>query len=169
MSPTTPAGASTRSSVSPGRRSCVQLSHKNWLNPGGMSPRRRVWPCADEWHPAFRHAPAAGPGVCSCSATSARPVAACAAIAGRFVPVGPVREPQRTDGRCPAPTAPKRRADAGGTPFTRCRVVRGGEVMRCARRRCRPRGAADGLAPPAPAAPDTRRAGPRRRAVPARG
>ena len=35
----------------------------------------------------FRHAPAAGPGVCSCSATSARPVAACAAIAGRFVSV----------------------------------------------------------------------------------
>ena len=46
----------------------------------------------------------------------------------------PVHEPRRTDGRCPAPTAPKRRADAGGTPFTRCRVVRGGEVMRCAAR-----------------------------------
>ena len=58
-----------------------------------------------------------GEMVCSCSATSARPVAACAAIAGRFVPVGPVREPRRTDGRCPAPTAPKRRADAGGTPL----------------------------------------------------
>ena len=80
----------------------------------------------------------------------------------------PVREPRRTDGRCPAPTAPKRRADAGGTPFTRCRVVRGGEVMRCAGRRRRPCGAADDLAPPAPVARDTRRVGPRRRAVPAR-
>ena len=25
------------------------------------TPRWRVWPCAGEWHPAFRHAPAAGP------------------------------------------------------------------------------------------------------------
>ena len=46
-----------------------------------------VWPCAGEWHPAFRDAPAAGPGVCSCSAASACPVAACATIAGRFVSV----------------------------------------------------------------------------------
>ena len=30
---------------------------------------------------------------------------------------GPGRNPQRTDGRCPAPTAPKRRADAGGAPL----------------------------------------------------
>ena len=51
------------------------------------TPRWRVWPCAAEWHPAFRHAPAAGPGACSCSATLARPGAACATIAGRFVPV----------------------------------------------------------------------------------
>ena len=51
------------------------------------TPRWRVWPCAGEWHPAFRHAPAAGPGVCSCSAASACPVAACATIAGRFVSV----------------------------------------------------------------------------------
>ena len=70
------------------------------------TPRWRVWPCAGEWHPAFRHAPAAGPGVCSCSAASARPVAAGATIAGRFVSVGPVREPRRTGGRCPATAAP---------------------------------------------------------------
>ena len=64
--------------------------------PPGMRPlaatvRRRpagaVWPCAGEWHPAFRDASAAGPGVCSCSAASACPVAACATIAGRFVSV----------------------------------------------------------------------------------
>ena len=40
---------------------------------GGRSPRWRVWPCAGEWHPAFRHAPAAGPWACPCSAASARP------------------------------------------------------------------------------------------------
>ena len=51
------------------------------------TPRWRVWPCAGEWHPAFRDAPAAGPGVCSCSAASACPVATCATIAGRFVSV----------------------------------------------------------------------------------
>ena len=32
------------------------------------------------------------------------PVAACAAIAGRFVHLWPVREPRRTGGRCPATT-----------------------------------------------------------------
>ena len=37
------------------------------------TPRWRVWPCADEWHPAFRHAPAAGPGACPCSAASPPP------------------------------------------------------------------------------------------------
>ena len=31
--------------------------------------------------------PAAGPGACPCSGASARPVAACATIAGRFVSV----------------------------------------------------------------------------------
>ena len=51
------------------------------------TPNGRVWPCAGEWHPAFRPAPAAGPGVCSCSAASARPVATWATIAGRVVPV----------------------------------------------------------------------------------
>ena len=62
------------------------------------------------------------------------------------------------------------RAGAGGPcALTRCRVVRGGEVMRCAGLRDRPRGVAGGLAPPAPAAPDRRPAGPRRQAIPARG
>ena len=61
------------------------------------------------------------------------------------------------------------RCRGGAVPLTRCRVARGGGPVRCAGRRCWPGGAADGLAPPAPAAPDTRRAGPRRRAVPARG
>ena len=56
--------------------------------------------------------------------------------------------------------------------LTRWCVARGGGAARCARRQRRPCGAADGLVPPAPAAPaapDTRPAGPRRRAVPARG
>ena len=80
----------------------------------------------------------------------------------------PVREPRRPGGRCPANCRPRPRAGAGGPrALTRCRVVRGGGVMRCAGRRRRPCGAADGLVPPAPAAPDRRRAGPRRRAVPA--
>ena len=78
----------------------------------------------------------------------------------RSLPVGII-----SDGSAP-PFAP----GAGGPcPLTRCRVVRGEGVIRCAGRRGRPRGAADGLVPPAPAAPDTRRVGPRRRAVPARG
>ena len=66
------------------------------------------------------------------------------------------------------PWSTRPRAGAGGPcALTRCRVVRGGEVMRCAGRRRRPCGAADGLAPPAPAAPDRRPVGLRRRAVPA--
>ena len=93
------------------------------------------------------------------------PVAACATIAGRFVPVARARAAAHRR----AVSVPRPRAGAGGPcAFTRCRVVRGGGVMRCAGRRVRPGGAAGGLAPPAPAAPDTRRAGPRRRAVPAR-
>ena len=76
-------------------------------------------------------------------ATTPRPGAAsCAAIAGRVAPVAPCA-------------------------LTRCRVVRGGGVMRGAGRRGRLGGGADGLAPPAPAAPDRRRVGFRRRAVPA--
>ena len=66
------------------------------------------------------------------------------------------------------PWSTRPRAGAGGPcALTRCRVVRGGEVMRCAGRRRRPCGAADGLAPPAPVAPDRRPVGLRRRAVPA--
>ena len=68
----------------------------------------------------------------------------------------------------PLPPPATRRCRGGPCAFTRCRVARGGGTGRGAGRQCRPGGAADGLAPPAPAAPDTRRAGPRRRAVPAR-
>ena len=57
------------------------------------------------------------------------------------------------------------RCRGGACTLTRCRVARGGGPVRCAGRRCWPGGAADELAPPAPAAPDTRRVGPRRRAV----
>ena len=96
-------------------------------------------------------------------AITPRPVAACAAIAGRFVPV-PVREPRRTDGRCPAPPPPGHAPVPGGrAPLTRCCVGRGGGVMRCAGW---PGASARGA--PAPAAPDRRRVGRRRRAVPAR-
>ena len=102
---------------------------------------------------------------------AARPVASCATIAGRPVRWDWTRSPAHRRAvsdhrREPAPggaaVSPLRLA------VTRCRVVRGGGVMRCAGRRGRPRGAADGLAPPAPAAPDRRRAGRRPQAVPAR-
>ena len=93
--------------------------------------------------------------------------------------LGPASRPSSGDlGRHPGravsgyrrPQARSRDPVPGGPRIlTRCRVVRGGGVMRCAGRRDRPRGAAGGLVPPAPAAPDTRRVGPRRRAVPARG
>ena len=100
-------------------------------------------------------------------ATTPRPVAACAATAGRFVPVARARaaaHKRRWSGHC----RPRPRASAGGAcALTRCRVVRGGGVMRYAGRQVRPCGAAGGLAPPAPAAPDRRPAGLRRRAVPA--
>ena len=79
------------------------------------TPRGRVWPCAGEWHPAFRHTPAAWPGGgCSCSTVLARPVAACATIAGRVGIGGPVREPRRTGGRCPATAAPGHAPVPGG-------------------------------------------------------
>ena len=71
-------------------------------------------------------------------------------------------------GHCHVPAQQLRAGGGRPCALTRCRVVRGGGVMRCAGRRVRPGGAADGLALPAPAAPDTRRAGPRRRAIPAR-
>ena len=71
---------------------------------------------------------------------------------------GPWRDSRHTNGRW-----------SGLAALTRCRVVRGGGAKRGAGRRGRPRGVAAGLAPPASAAPDRQRAGPRRRAVPARG
>ena len=71
-------------------------------------------------------------------------------------------------GRCPATAAPGHAPVPGGPRIlTRWCVARGGGAARCAGRRCGPGGAADGLVPPAPAAPDRRPAGPRRRAVPA--
>ena len=76
----------------------------------------------------------------------------------------PVREPRRTDGRCPAPPPPGHAPVPGGrAPLTRCCVGRGGGVMRCAGW---PGASARGA--PAPAAPDRRRVGRRPRAVPAR-
>ena len=71
---------------------------------------------------------------------------------------GPWRDSRHTNGRW-----------SGLAALTRCRVVRGGGAKRGAGRRGRPRGVAAGLAPPASAALDRQRAGPRRRAVPARG
>ena len=126
-------------------------SCNNATRPPGMRPlaatvrRRPAGGCGSapgEWYPAFRYAPAARPWACSCSAASPRPRRR----------VCRDRGPRRTCGPC---------------ALTRCRVVRGGGVMRCAGRRGRPCGAADGLEPPAPAAPDRRPAGLRRRAVPA--
>ena len=63
------------------------------------------------------------------------------------------------------------RLPARGVPraLTRWCVARGGGAGRCAGWQGRPGGAAGWLAPPAPAAPDRRPAGLRRRAVPARG
>ena len=75
------------------------------------------------------------------------------------------RWPVRTCLAC-ARSAAHRRAVSGPAALTRCRVARGGGVMRCAGRRSWPGGAADGLVPPAPAARDRRPAGRRRRAVP---
>ncbi len=85
---------------------------------------------------------------------------------------GPVRTPvacaraaahrRAVSGHC----RPRPRAGAGGPcPLTRWCVARGGEVMRCAGRRDRPRGAAGGLAPPAPVAPDRRPVGHRQARV----
>ena len=63
---------------------------------------------------------------------------------------------------------PRHPPDPQGRALTRCRVERAEGARRGAGRRSWPRGTAGGLAPPAPAAPDRRPAGPRRRAVPAR-
>ena len=93
--------------------------------------------------------------------------------------LGPASRPSSGDlGRHPGravsgyrrPQARSRDPVPGGPRIlTRWCVARGGGPVRCARRPRRPCGAADGLVPAAPAAPDTRRVGPRRRAVPARG
>ena len=110
---------------------------------------------------------------CGCGGGMARRVPGCGRGVGLGGSVLP-REPRRgilggtLGGRCPGDRRPqaRRRDPVPGGPriLTRCRVARGEGA-----RRGRPRGAADGPAPPAPAARDRRRAGPRRRAVPARG
>ena len=117
--------------------SCLLLkvaTHPSWIpsssraaRPPGMRPlaatvRRRpaggCWPCAGEWHPAFRDAPAAGPGVCSCSAASACPVAACDTIAGRFVSVGPcVSRGAQAGGGRPLPPPATRRCRGAVRPY----------------------------------------------------
>ena len=81
-----------------------------------------------------------GPGACPWLAASARPVAACAATAGRPV-VWPGRESRRTDGRCPATRGPSAR---GGEPVPggRTRALRGGASHEAEGRR----GARDGRA-----------------------
>ena len=108
----------------------------------------------------------------------ARPVPAVGVALG-WGGLGPASRPSSGDlGRHPGravsgyrrPQARSRDPVPGGPRIlTRWCVARGGGAARCAGRRCGPGGAADGLVPPAPAAPDTRRVGPRRRAVPARG
>ena len=96
----------------PGRRTSSSRNVRNG-EASGATPRWRVWPCAGEWHPAFRHAPAHGPGACSCSAASARPVARVPrSRAGSYL--WPVREPRRTGGRCPVTAAPGRAPVPGG-------------------------------------------------------
>ena len=80
--------------------------------------------------------------------------------------------PSAQTGSVPTTAAPQVRSRElmpGGGALMRWCVARGGGPARGAGRRCRPRGAANGLAPPAPAAPDRRRVGRRPRAVPARG
>ena len=132
------------------------------------TPRGRVWPCAGEWHPAFRQHPPPGPG--RARVRRRRPAPSLRVPRSRAgSSLWPVREPRRTRRAVSGHCRPRPRAGAGGPcALRRCRVVRGGGVMRCAGRRVRPGEAAGGRAPPAPAAPDRRPAGPRRRAVPAR-
>ena len=67
--------------------------------------------------------PLAVPGTCLCSAASARPVTACATIAGRPVLGGLDAIPGEQAGGVRPPPPP--------AALTRCRVVRGGGVMRC--------------------------------------
>ena len=108
-----------------------------------------------------------GPGACPWLAASARPVAACATIAGRLAPVGLDASRGAQPGGVRRPPPPVRGRKPGVRWSGPLRpVARGGGAARCARRRCRPGARARGA--PAPAAPDTQRAGRRRRAVPAR-
>ena len=86
------------------------------------------------------------------------------------------RWPARTlglDATCGAQTGgvrpPAARLAGVRRALTRWCVARGEGAGRCAGWQGRPGGAAGGLAPPAPVAPDRRPVGPRRRAVPARG
>ena len=135
------------------------------------TPRWRVWLCARRMVSSLPACPRGearrvpvfgrvGPPSCHVCHSAGRP---------SRVDLGAICGAQTGGVRPAPPSGPRPRAGAGGPcVLTRCRVVRGGGVMRCAGRRRRPCGAADGLAPPAPAAPDTRRAGPRRRAIPAR-
>ena len=135
---------------------------------GGSAPRRGPRVSGDRRCRTSRRTPETRPGACVCSAASARPVAACATIAGRFVPVGPcVSRGAQAGGVRPLRPPGACQCRGGACALTRCRVVRGGGVMRGAGRRGRLGGAAAGLAPPAPAAPDRRPVGLRRRAVPA--
>ena len=113
------------------------------------TPRWRVWPCADEWHPAFRHAAAAGPGACSCSAASPPPpppppgVVAGATIAGRVGPVAWARAAAHRRA-VPGPATPGPRAGAGGpcAPYAVLRRTRRrGDAVRGLAGCERPRGA----------------------------
>ena len=140
---------------------------------GGGLPRA----CAGHWCHPWRCGRLCG--ACSRVWPRRRDGAPCAGC-GRGVGLGglgPASRPSSGDlGRHPGravsgyrrPQARSRDPVPGGPRIlTRWCVARGGGAARCASRRCGPGGAADGLVPPAPAAPDTRRVGPRRRAVPA--
>ena len=78
------------------------------------TPRWRVWPCAGEWHPAFRHAPAAGPGACACSAASPRPRRRVCHDRGPRRIGGPCVSRGAQAGRCPATAAPGHAPVRGG-------------------------------------------------------
>ena len=174
----------------------VQL--RQWRDAGDCTPCRgcllaTVRRARQPTRPGARSAPARSRGRCPGTVALRRRVAsslpACTRSRARgvlvFGGVGPPRRcvchdrgPGRVGGPCvsrgaqaggvrPLPPPATRRC-RGPCALTRCRVVRGGGVMRCAGRRVWPGEAAGGLAPPAPAAPDRRPAGPRRRAVPAR-